>query len=404
MAGLCDINILQLETILFWKRAMFLYGPAGSGKTSLAHHLKDWWVKTNYFKNAYIISCDSLSSFDESTIYRTFASLIDGESDLNAGPSDEPTIRQKVVQSSSIIIINNCETTAGKQNLDHFNLPAMTRQETEDLFKFVENVCAEPEATCRLMLLSRTDALLAHCMVGPDGRINAKEIMYHELKNLRPAEAVQIMKISGGIGNFSDTENKQVSNLIAFHDNNAAMASLLGSCIVKPSPDIAGFSQTLQIELPPRLSDLLIRLLQTTSTQNVSIFSNFTQVIKNIRATYPDVHRAILCFALNRNRSLNYTNLSSYFLNVAGWGLLPGCPAAQASKLSWPGARQAARIPERFYPETFEHSPSTRYAFRDAMKILEVIGLVEDDITIPSGHYYKLHPLLPYLQESRYRV
>lgn len=164
------------------------------------------------------------------------------------------------------------------------------------------------------------------------------------------------------------------------------MVSILGSCIVKPSPDIAHLNHTLETELPPRLSDSLVRLLQTTSTQNISIFLYFAEVMKNIRTTYPDVYRVMLYFALDRNRSPNYSNLSSYFLNVTGWGLLPGCPAAQASKLSWPAARPAVRRPEKFYQEIFDHFSSTRYAFRDATKILKVTGLVEDDINIPSGH------------------
>jgi len=390
-----DIDILHLETLLFWKRAVFLYGPAASGKTSLAYHLQDWWVKTGYFDNVYIISCHSFPSFDESTIYRTLASLINGELDLDAGPSDEHMIRQKILESSSVIIIDNCETTAGTINLEHFQLPVMNQQEAEDLFKFVENVCAEPEAKCRLMLLSRTDAILAQFMLGPGMRIKINDIGYYELKNLRPADAVQIM--TGGTRTLSDTENKQASELIAFHDNNATMASMLGSCIGDPNPDIAYLDETLQTELPSSLLDSLTRRLQTTSTRNASIFSDFAQVMENLRATYHDVRRAMLCLALNRNRSLNYSNSSSYFLNVAGWGLLPGCPAAQASKLSWPAARRAGRQPERFHQEIFDHSPLTRYAFRDAIKILKVIGLVEDDIALPSGDYYKLHPLLPYL-------
>ncbi|KAJ3543572.1 hypothetical protein NM208_g3508 [Fusarium decemcellulare] len=55
------------------------------------------------------------------------------------------------------------------------------------------------------------------------------------------------------------------------------------------------------------------------------------------------------------------------------------------------------RRPEKFHNKIFDHSPSTRYALRDAMKILKVLGLVEEDVKITSQDYYKLHPLLPYL-------
>ncbi|KAF4471607.1 hypothetical protein FALBO_1475 [Fusarium albosuccineum] len=396
-----DIDILKLEDLLFFKHAVFLYGPAGSGKTSLADHLKDWWVKTGFVQDAHVISCRSFTSFDESTLYHTLGSLIHGKEDSSGGHDDDQAVRRKVLKSSSIVFIDNCETTAGKPGLDHFHLPALNQEEAESLHRFVENVCADKEATCRLVLLSRTDALLAHCVLGPDQRIKNEKIGYYELKNPRPAEAVQIMKGSGDSGSalqdFGDADTKLIFDLIGFHDNNATMASLLAACIRQPEADIVSLDETLQAELPTPLADSLVGLLDSPSEQNASIFSDFAQVMSNIRTTHRDVHRAMLCFALNRNRSLNFPNLSGYLLNLAGWGLLPGCPAAQASKLSWSAARRAARRPEKFHNKIFDHSPSTRYALRDAMKILKVLGLVEEDVTVTSQYYYKLHPLLPYL-------
>lgn len=399
-----DIDILQLEDLLSWKNALYLYGPAACGKTSLARHLESWWVKTGFFESIHSISCRTFKSFDEATLYKILASLIQGKI-ADGSNIDGLKARQVVHQCSCIIFIDDCETTAGKIGLEHFGLPGLDHEAARSLQRFVDGFCADDEVRSRLVLLSRTDALMADHIRDSNGRITKQNIGYYELKELRSTDVAQVMKNLGGAGSilnsFNDGELKEVADLISFHDNNVTMASLLTPCIHQAGTgqdvaSVADLDLALQADLPTPMSTSISDRFDT-SAQDITVFSDFASVMANLRSCHPDVHRTMLCFALNRNRCLNFANLSGYLLNLAGWELLPGCPGSRAFRLSTPLARRAMRRPDRFHTKIFDHSPATRDALRDAMKILKVIGLVEEDITMTSQHYYKLHPLLPYL-------
>lgn len=392
-----DIDILNLENMLFGSSIIHIYGPGGSGKTTLARHLARWWTRTHFFDYAFIISCRDFRSFDQATVYRHLATAIQGTNFENGEYANEERCRRIVHNSSSVLFLDNCETTENTIAMEDISLPVLPPAAIDDLKGFLATYCTQKRRS-RIIVLARTDMMARH----HTNTAAAEEVIrYYELTDAKSMDVIETAKaqIPEDI-NFSESEIAHLVELLQFHDNNFSVTSILAPSLIIPPQhrlSVDELDERLQHHLPgPSESAVLVQLAPNQPAYP-NIFLDFTNICDQLKNNDPVTYRTMLCFALFRNCSLNFGGLGAFIVNLASWHILPSCPSADVYRLSRSRGRLAAQRQETHYADLITRYPFLTQSLRRAMKLLKAIGLVEEAIDIEPEHYYKLHPLLPYL-------
>ncbi|WP_425213888.1 CHAT domain-containing protein, partial [Tumidithrix helvetica] len=114
-----DLEILKIEKALLKSNALLLRGMGGTGKTTLLNYLRQWWVTTNFAKDAFYFGYDEKAWTLEQIIFEIGKQVYDRFEQAKFAAmnlvAQLAKLGQKLKSENYVLMLDNLESVTGQQ-------------------------------------------------------------------------------------------------------------------------------------------------------------------------------------------------------------------------------------------------------------------------------------------------